>query len=143
VAELTQVEMEALLDEQRYGRLGCLDDEGVYVLPMIYARQGDALYVLTSEGRKIRAMRQNPRVCFEVDEYDAATGNWRCVILQGRYQELPAEETAGAIELLSGRFGKRRQAREGVAEKPPLAFRIRIESMTGRSVQRVSPSATA
>ena len=151
--ELSAAEMESLLDEQVYGRLGCYDDGEVYVLPLIYVREGQvregqvregqvregqSLYIMTTEGRKIQAMRKNPAVCFEVDEQERSTGNWRSVIVQGQYEELGAEDTTRALGLLSARFGKRRPSTEPAppAARPTLAFRIRILSATGRAVRR-------
>ena len=136
--ELSAAEIESLLDEQVYGRLGCYDDGEVYVLPLIYVREGQSLYIVTTEGRKIQAMRKNPAVCFEVDEQERSTGNWRSVIVQGQYEELGAEDTTRAPGLLSARFGKRRPSTEPAppAARPTLAFRIRILSATGRAVRR-------
>ena len=141
--ELSAAEIESLLDEQVYGRLGCYDDGEVYVLPLIYVREGQvregqSLYIMTTEGRKIQAMRKNPAVCFEADEQERSTGNWRSVIVQGQYEELGAEDTTRALRLLSARFGKRRPSTEPEppAARPTLAFRIRILSATGRAVRR-------
>ena len=136
--ELSAAEMESLLDEQVYGRLGCYDEGEVYVLPLIYVREGQSLYIMTTEGRKIQAMRKNPAVCFEVDEQERSTGNWRSVIVQGQYEELGAEDTTRALGLLSARFGKRRPSTEPAppGARPTLAFRIRILSATGRAVRR-------
>jgi nitroimidazol reductase NimA-like FMN-containing flavoprotein (pyridoxamine 5'-phosphate oxidase superfamily) len=137
--ELLREEIDALLDAQTVGRLGCHDGGLTYVIPLIYAREGDALYVLTTEGRKTRAARKSPAVCFEVDEYDAASGSWRSAIVQGRYEELDDDGKAHAIALLSKRHGGRR----GDAQPPPprptvaaVAFRVVIESVTGRAVRR-------
>ena len=84
---MTREEIDSFLDEQTVGRMGCHDAGVTYVVPLIYARDGDALYVLTTQGEKIRIARKNPAVCFEVDEYEAATGSWRSVIVQGRYED--------------------------------------------------------
>jgi uncharacterized protein len=136
--ELTQEEIEGLLDAQTVGRLGCHDAGVTYVVPLIYARDGRALYVLTTEGEKIRVLRKNPAVCFEVDEYESATGSWRSVIVQGRYEELGGEGRSSAVSILSKRFGARR-AQSGEAPppaRPIVAFRIHIDSATGRAVRR-------
>jgi nitroimidazol reductase NimA-like FMN-containing flavoprotein (pyridoxamine 5'-phosphate oxidase superfamily) len=137
--ELTHDEIERFLDEQVYGRLGCHEAGVTYVVPLIYARKGDALYILTTEGQKIRAARSNPEVCFEVDEHDRATGNWRSVIVQGRYEELEAAGTAEAMAILAARFGARRPTSTGAGHasaRPTVAFRIHIATATGRVVRR-------
>ena len=137
--ELTRDEIDRFLDERVYGRMGCHDAGLTYVVPLIYARQAEALYVMTTEGLKIRVARNNPAVCFEVDEHDPVTGNWKSVIVQGRYEELDAEGTAVALGILGKRFGARRQASGSASPattRPTVAFRIQILSATGRRVLR-------
>jgi uncharacterized protein len=137
--ELTRDEIDRLLDEQVYGRLGVHDSGVTYVVPLIYVREQDALYVLTTEGQKIRAARNNPAVCFEVDEHDRATGSWRSVIVQGRYEELDAAGATEAITLLGKRFGGRRSTASAPAQpatRATVAFRVHIVSVTGRAVRR-------
>ena len=138
---LSREESERFLDDQTIGRLGCHHQGVTYVVPLIYAREGDALYVLTMEGQKVLFARQNPSVCFEVDEYDAATGNWRSVIVQGRYEELDSDGKARAIAILGKRHGSRRgsSSTDGPPPPPPrpvVAFCIRVEHVTGRVMKR-------
>jgi nitroimidazol reductase NimA-like FMN-containing flavoprotein (pyridoxamine 5'-phosphate oxidase superfamily) len=47
--------------------------------------------VASIEGQKVRMLRENSHVCFEVDEYDGA-GGWRSAIVQGSYEELEDAE---------------------------------------------------
>src|SRR4051812_33356693 len=81
--ELSREEIDELLREQFVARIGCRDGGEIYVVPIIYAYDGEAFYVASVEGRKVRAMRAEPRVCFEVDRYEA--GSWRSAIAYGRY----------------------------------------------------------
>ena len=140
--ELTRDDINAFLDSQTVGRLGCIDNGVVYVVPLIFAREGEALYVMTTEGRKIRAIRAMPRVCFEADQYDAATGNWTSAIVWGRYEELEGDAKVSALNVLKNRYGTRRsESREQAKhapqpERPFIAFRIVIDEATGRSVTR-------
>jgi nitroimidazol reductase NimA-like FMN-containing flavoprotein (pyridoxamine 5'-phosphate oxidase superfamily) len=137
--DLTRDEINECLDAQTVGRLGCHGDGRTYVVPLIFARKDAALYILTTEGHKIRVMRKNPAVCFEVDEYNAENGNWRSAIVQGRYEELDGREKSEALAILGKRHGQRRGLPETPATTlPSVAFRIRIESATGRAVRRSS-----
>jgi nitroimidazol reductase NimA-like FMN-containing flavoprotein (pyridoxamine 5'-phosphate oxidase superfamily) len=144
VRELTRDEVNAFLDEQRVGRLGVRDGESLYVVPLIYARQGDALYMLTVDGRKTRAARECPSVCFEVDEYDHGTGSWTSAILWGRYEELHGPDRIRALAILGERHGARRSLPPAPSpdrppapsERPSVAFRIVVESASGRWVVR-------
>jgi nitroimidazol reductase NimA-like FMN-containing flavoprotein (pyridoxamine 5'-phosphate oxidase superfamily) len=110
-----------------------------YVVPVIYAYDGEAIYVYTIEGQKTRMMRSNPEICFETDEYDGR-GSWRSVIIQGRYHELDDEGAQHALGLLAARFAARRSSdgerRQRASDRPAVAFRIEIDEATGRSVTR-------
>jgi nitroimidazol reductase NimA-like FMN-containing flavoprotein (pyridoxamine 5'-phosphate oxidase superfamily) len=135
--DLTREEIEDFLDHQVVGRVGCHDEHGVYVVPMIYAQHGEAIYMLTTEGRKIHAMRENPAVCFEVDHYDAATGSWQSVVVQGRFEELTGDGKSEAQAILAKRHGFRRTSTEAPAVVHPIvAFRVLIGSASGRTVRR-------
>jgi nitroimidazol reductase NimA-like FMN-containing flavoprotein (pyridoxamine 5'-phosphate oxidase superfamily) len=62
-------EMEALLDRMAVGRLGLTTNEGPYVVPLNYLYADGCIYLHSSlEGRKMDILRDNPRVCFLVDE---------------------------------------------------------------------------
>jgi len=85
-------------------------------------------------------MRQNPHVCFEVDEYDGA-GSWQSAIVQGVYEELDGVDAEHAVELLAARFGRTGEEasaarRHGGHEPRTVCFRIRPDEATGRSVKR-------
>ncbi|HLE99273.1 MAG TPA: pyridoxamine 5'-phosphate oxidase family protein, partial [Gaiellaceae bacterium] len=138
ISELSREQIDELLDEHVVGRIGCHVDGLTYVVPVIYAYDGECFYVASVEGQKVEMMRRNPEVCFEVDEYEA--GSWRSAIAQGLYEELTGDEAEGAIALLAERFGRggessprRRHAADGA---PTVCFRIRIEDVTGRAVRR-------
>ena len=138
IGELSREEIDAFLGEQRIARLGCHLDGVTYVVPVIYAYDGECVYAVTTEGQKVAMMRANPSVCVEVDEYDAdGRGGWRSVIAQGGYEELSGDDVQVALALLRDRF-----ARAASTEAPrPLgpgvvAFRIRLAELTGRSVTR-------
>lgn len=144
--ELTREEIDGLFDQQIVGRMGCHDAGVTYVVPLIYARDGDALYVFATEGQKTQFARRNPAVCFEVDEHDPATRSWRSAIVQGRYEELDEAGVALARAAFARRFSARtRRASDSKDEhQPAVTFRIRIETVTGRAVRaRVSSALTS
>lgn len=136
ISELSREDIDDLLRAQVVGRVGCHADGLTYVVPVIYAYDGAAFYVLTVDGQKVRMMRENPQVCFEVDEYE--NGSWRSAIAYGRYEELAGADADRAVALLverfAGRGGERRRPEGG--DRPTVAFRIAIESVTGRAVVR-------
>ena len=84
---LDPVEIETLLNRQLIGRIGCHTADKVYVVPISYAYDGEYIYGHAFEGLKIDMMRQNPSVCFEVDDtHNLAT--WQSVICWGHFEEL-------------------------------------------------------
>jgi nitroimidazol reductase NimA-like FMN-containing flavoprotein (pyridoxamine 5'-phosphate oxidase superfamily) len=135
IEELSPAEIDSLLREAVVGRVGCHVDGLTYVVPVIYAYDGEAIWVVTVEGQKTRMLRANPRVCFEVDEY-AGPGSWRSVIVQGAYEELDADGLSEATALLAERFAGRGSGRRPSAGgRTPVAFRIRVAEATGRAVR--------
>ena len=135
IEELGAAEIDELLREEIVGRVGCHVEGLTYVVPVIYAYDGEAVWIVTVEGQKTQMMRANPQVCFEVDEY-AGPGSWRSVIVQGTFEELDADGLAQASALLSVRFAGRGSGRRPSAGgRTPVAFRIRVAEATGRAVR--------
>ncbi len=84
---LSPEEMDLLLHRQIVGRIGCTDGHMVYVVPISYVYDGEYIYCHTHDGMKVKMMRSNPKVCFEVDFlHDMA--NWQSVVAWGDFEEL-------------------------------------------------------
>jgi nitroimidazol reductase NimA-like FMN-containing flavoprotein (pyridoxamine 5'-phosphate oxidase superfamily) len=137
--ELTRAEIDKFLSEQRVARLGCTAGDVTYVVPLIYAYADSAVVAVTTEGRKTTMLRENPRVCVEVDEYDAdGRGSWRSVIAYGTCEELAGSAIEPALALLRERFART----AGRAPEPrPLGpqtvvIRISLDEISGRAVER-------
>lgn len=136
--DLSPEEIEQFLRGQRIARLGCHAGGETYVVPIIYAYDDGAVVTVTTEGRKVAMLRENPRVCVEVDEYEATRGSWRSVIAQGAAEELAGAEIEAALALLRERFA-RTAGRD--AESRPLGpgvvvLRIRLDEVSGRAMER-------
>ena len=58
-----------------------------------------AIYAHSAEGLKIRMMRANPNVRFQVDQRENLA-NWRSVWSWGVYEELHGKEAGDALQLL-------------------------------------------
>ena len=138
IEELTGAEVDELLRDRTVGRIGCHADGVTYVVPVIYAYDGEAVYVASVEGQKTRMMRMNPRVCFEIDEHEP--GTWRSVVAQARYEELAGAEAERALALLTERFaGAGRRRRPEAGGRATVCFRLVLGETTGRAVR---PSGT-
>jgi nitroimidazol reductase NimA-like FMN-containing flavoprotein (pyridoxamine 5'-phosphate oxidase superfamily) len=136
IQELSPEETEDVLASNVVGRIGCHAAGRTYVVPIIYAYEAGSVYIASVEGRKTRMMRENPEVCFEVDERDQR-GGWRSAIADGTYVELDAEGTERALDLLARRFGRERGTRPPAADgRGTVCFRIDLREPTGRAVRR-------
>jgi uncharacterized protein len=138
-----------VLTHEEFGHLGCCGDNIPYVFPMAFVYHGNAIYGQTKEGQKITILRNNPRVCFQVQQQQ--DGVWRSVLCHGTFQELEFAELRDpeeieAVRLLTKKLGTIQQ-QVGVpvafaldAIPTPLApegrlstlFRILINQKTGR-----------
>ncbi|HUL02151.1 MAG TPA: pyridoxamine 5'-phosphate oxidase family protein [Gemmatimonadales bacterium] len=142
--------IERLLRSEVVGRIGCSIDGRAYVVPVTYAYDGHAIYGHSGEGMKVRMMRQNPVVCFEVDHMDDMV-NWRSVIVWGRFEELRGTAAAHAMGVLMDRLLPLTPSetaalphdlqpsevhRADVAGRPVVVYRIVVEEKTGRFEKR-------
>jgi nitroimidazol reductase NimA-like FMN-containing flavoprotein (pyridoxamine 5'-phosphate oxidase superfamily) len=91
-------EVEAFLREAEVGRLGTCVDGRPYVVPLSFAyREGRILFHGATEGRKMREIERNPRVCFEVDVAELLPAEDPCNF-NFRYRSVIADGTARVIE---------------------------------------------
>ena len=148
LGELNQEQIDYVLRSQVIGRLGCYADGKVYIVPITYVYEAPYIYGHTKEGLKIKMMRENPQVCFEVDIIQNMA-NWQSVIVQGEYEELSGEESQQAIILLKNRVTPL-LASESTMAAPGLdihrsvsatrlvlvTYRIRINHKSGRYEKR-------
>jgi nitroimidazol reductase NimA-like FMN-containing flavoprotein (pyridoxamine 5'-phosphate oxidase superfamily) len=72
-------ECETLLNRAEILRLGLVDADGPYVVPVNFGYEGGRLYVHGPlEGRRIDAVTPPARVCFEVDEGEIVRSDRPC-----------------------------------------------------------------
>ena len=87
LGELSEKQVEDILKRQVTGRLGCCARDMVYVVPINYIYKDGTIYTHSGPGKKIEMMRENPNVCFEVDEIESIF-RWKSVIAWGRFEEI-------------------------------------------------------
>jgi len=106
IGELDDIGMEEVMERNFLGRLGCTDGDKVYVVPINYVYHDGFIIAHSTEGKKIRIMRDHPHVCFEVDEMENMM-NWRSVIAWGTYEEITDElQKQEMLEMLVERMMK-------------------------------------
>jgi len=87
LGKLNEQQMEALLKQQVTGRVACHADGITYIVPINYVYDGTCIYSHSAAGKKIEMMRNNPQVCFEVDEIQSIF-KWKSVIAWGVFEEV-------------------------------------------------------
>ncbi len=90
LGKLSKDEAIRMLKEGKLGRLGCIADGEPYVVPINYIFDGENIYIHSLDGKKIKALRENPRACLQIDEIEDAY-HWRSVIAYGNYEEITDE----------------------------------------------------
>jgi uncharacterized protein len=98
--------IEQLLSRSEICRIAMIDGNTPYLVPLNYGYADNALYFHTAlAGRKIEILKQNNRVCFEIENYNEIIRD-----------EIPCEWTAkyrsligyGTIEFITGHEEKKR-----------------------------------
>ena len=139
---LTPRQAEAVLRAGTVGRIGTGTNGRIYVVPITYVYDGGHVYGHSKVGQKVRMMRANPEVAFEVDEIrDMA--NWKSVIARGRYEELSGDLAVAAARLLEARLRPLTTSETAGPSGPrrgrrtrDVSFRIRLSDVTGRFERR-------
>lgn len=81
--ELVYEEAMSFVATSDVAHLGVLDDGDPYVSPISYVLIDNKLYFRTGSGRRLDALKADPRVSVEISEYDIETGDWKSVIASG------------------------------------------------------------
>ncbi len=145
VHELSPTECAEILSRTNLGRLACVRDLQPYIVPVYFSfdAERNCLYSFSTVGQKVRWMRENPRVCLEVDEV-SDRNQWQTVLVFGRYQEIQdAPEEADARHRAETLFRRRPQWWLPGAAKLPnrerhavVVYRIQIDRLSGRRAAR-------
>lgn len=144
LGELNETQINNVLLSQVVGRLGCTDGKKPYITPVTYAYDGKDIIGQTKEGMKLKIMRKNPKVCFEVDVM-SGMANWQSVIVSGNFCELQGKEADEAREYLfdhvlplmtSATIHSHEHEVNGEVDDSnrvkPVMYRIKIKEKTGR-----------
>jgi nitroimidazol reductase NimA-like FMN-containing flavoprotein (pyridoxamine 5'-phosphate oxidase superfamily) len=91
VTDLTEKECLDILASVGYAHLGCTREDEPYVVPIHYAFSEGLIYLYTTEGKKYEIIKENPRVCIQVESVED-NRNWVSVIVQGEAMQVSNEE---------------------------------------------------
>ena len=132
---LSDAETLEVLQAGRVGRLGCIDNDEPYVVPINYLLDESVIYSHSLPGRKIEAMRAHPRVCLQVDEIEDDV-RWRSAIAFGTFEEIhnPRDRRAVLNKLLV-RFPKLTPVESMIVQDASapdsVVFRIAVDRTSG------------
>jgi nitroimidazol reductase NimA-like FMN-containing flavoprotein (pyridoxamine 5'-phosphate oxidase superfamily) len=135
VSALSEIEARSLLESSTLGRLGCIVEGDPYVVPISYIAEGDCIYSHSLSGTKIKALRENPRACVQVDRIQDPL-RWSSVLAFGHFEELiNAPERQRVMNKLLYRFPLLTPVESTIAaDGSPgtvIVFRIKIDRITG------------
>lgn len=145
---LNDIEIKAVLQHNMLGRIGCRNGNEIYIVPVTYIYLEDAVVFHSFEGKKLEMMRKNPDVCFEVESI-VDHQNWKCVIAQGRFEELTDQAIIARVKERLGEINLRKKA--SLTALPPadhaeslqrssevsVYYRIHLHDMSGRYEQSI------
>src|SRR5262245_12682672 len=145
IHELSRDECSDVLGRSSLGRLACAHYDQPYVVPIHFSfdSERNCIYAFSAVGQKILWMRQNPKVCLEVEEI-RDKDHWTTVLVIGRYEEIHQNvEEAEARKRAEHLFLQRPEwwlpaagRVEGREHPDVVVYRIQIDRVTGRRATR-------
>ena len=135
IQKLSYKESQDILSQGHLGHLGCVTDRGPYVVPVSYIYHEGSIYVHSTVGKKIQALRQQPQTCLQVQEVKNGY-TWRSAIAFGKYQEITdPEERLWFMRRILTRFPYLTPVEDMTASgsKEIVIFRILVDEITGIS----------
>jgi nitroimidazol reductase NimA-like FMN-containing flavoprotein (pyridoxamine 5'-phosphate oxidase superfamily) len=141
-----KVIIEEIFRQNNVGRLGTAIDEQPNIIPMNFAYITDKILLHShKDGKKIKDIQKNPRVCFEVDQGDIISGEnpcdfswkYRSAIAYGKAKIIDSpEERLKALKIISDKysFGKGQIITPELMEKfnHLWIIEINIDKMVGK-----------
>ena len=108
-------EVQTFIQSCRVARMATVDASGVpHIVPICYAYDGSRLYSAVDEKpkrlapnalRRLVNIRNNPRICLIIDEYDEDWNRLRFVMIHGTAEiALAGSERAHALDLLRKKY---------------------------------------
>lgn len=145
INKLTSEQIEAILSRNYIAYLACSDENIPYIVPITYYydQATNSFVSYTTEGKKIKTLRKNPKISIIVPEIDTLT-HWSTIILEGEFEELTGSKAISGIQLLSTKLTRLINEKDGQhvtfindmarinEENPKVIYRIHLKSKSGR-----------
>lgn len=133
---MSEEEVRAFLAEGWWGTMATSAGGVPYGVPVVYGFDGASFWVVAREGRKVRNLRRNPRVCLSVVRVPE-DGAWTSVVVTGTAELVEGlESRIAAVSALRRQCGRRRPVNPRDVSRMASARVIRIdpEEITGRAL---------
>jgi nitroimidazol reductase NimA-like FMN-containing flavoprotein (pyridoxamine 5'-phosphate oxidase superfamily) len=145
IHQLTQEQCRDVLARAHLARLACARADQPYVVPVsfTYDPAANCLFSFSAVGKKIEWMRENPKVCLEIEDIDDQF-HWTTVVVFGRYDEIDdspeqIDSRRRALDLFQQRaeWWLPGAAKVGDREHHSVVvYRIHVNAVTGRRAAR-------
>ena len=143
-----RTEIDAIIRGSQVCRLGLVDGNEPYVVPLCFGYDGAALYFhCAREGRKLDILRRNSRVCFEFDVVEGMVTaeqacrwgiKYRSVIGVGTAAVVEeAEEKRQALALIMRQYSPAAYTFPDDAVRRTAVVKVVIETISGKQSQRL------
>ncbi len=142
--EITDIdEIERIIKKAIRCRIGLVDSDEPYVVPVSFGYERNALYFHSAlEGRKVELIKKNNKICFEIDtdvevvkdkKPCAWTMKYRSVIGVGRAYILENdEEKSHGLKLIMKQYTEGNFSFPKSVPDSVLVVRVNIGSITGK-----------
>ncbi len=112
------------------------DVDGPYVSPVSYVIVGDRLCFITGRGRRLRAMKHDPRVCVEVTELSHP--GWRSAMIEDEAEVVTRSELhTDVLQALIRKYQSEEDSLLGTSRTPgpdlTEVVAVSMERVSGRS----------
>jgi len=136
--------MEEIIHNSRVCRLGMVDGNKPYVIPLSFGYQSPCLYFhCAPEGRKIDLIQKNANVCFEFDrlirlkknkaacewgaQYQSVIGDGKAVLVTD------AQEKQQGLKQIMAQYSKRSFEFSDENIEKTIVIQVKIENITGKT----------
>jgi len=146
VMKITDIdEIEGIIKKALICRLGLVDNDEPYIIPVCFGYERGALYFHGSlKGRKVELIKKNNKVCFEMDidaelEKSEDPCKWvmkgKSVVGVGRASILEDDgEKSHALRLIMGHYSEGEFSFPKPALDSVSVVRVDISSITGKKI---------
>lgn len=136
--------LEAILQKATIVRLAMVDNEMPYLLPFNFGYSENCIYIHSAPaGKKLEVLRQNPQVCFEVEDETATVEGdiacrwstmYRSIIGYGKVVIVTGfDEKVKALDIIMQQHGAPANMEFNPKEVDFIVvLKIKIDSMTGK-----------